>query len=300
MKPTLLVLAAGLGTRYGGLKQIDPVGPHNQTLVDYSIYGAMAAGFGRIVFVIRHHFEDAFRRIVSSKFERLVPTEYVYQELDACLGGFPLPPDRDKPWGTGHAILVSRDAIHGPFAVVNADDYYGADSLRAIAAFLQTDVAPDHYAMVGYTLKNTLSEHGTVARGIVECDEHLVLKRVVERKRIGMTQDGIQYLDPDGTAYPLTGEEIVSINLWGFHPSIFTHLEVQFAQFLQQRGRERDSELYIPSVVDSVVASGRALVEVRTTQDEWFGVTYRDDAPTAAGCIRRLTARNAYPQRLWR
>jgi len=299
MKPTLLVLAAGLGTRYGGLKQIDPVGPYGQTLIDYSIYGAMRAGFGRMVFVIRHYFEDAFRDVVSSKFERFVETDYVYQELDACLGDFVLPAGREKPWGTGHAILASREAVVGPFAVVNADDYYGVDSLAAISRFLTTGVAPDRYAMIGYILRNTLSEHGAVARGITECDEHMLLRRVVERKRIEKTDSGVRYLDADGTAHPLTGDEIVSINLWGFHPSIFTHLEAQFRQFLREHGHERDSELYIPAVVDTVVRNGQVRVEVRKTHDEWFGVTYRADAPAAAECVRRLTAQGAYPERLW-
>jgi hypothetical protein len=340
MKPTLLVLAAGLGTRYGGLKQIDPVGPHGQTLIDYSIYGAMAAGFGRVVFVIRHYFEDAFRKIVSSKFERSVETDYVYQELDTGLGNFPLPADREKPWGTGHAILVSRDAIQGPFAVVNADDYYGVDSLAAMAAFLKTDVTPDRYAMIGYILKNTLSEHGGVARGIVECEEQQTcrgrpargcrrrpafesrargprdtrarcprhergaghtafLRRVVERKGIERTPGGIRYLDDDGTAHGLSGEEVVSVNLWGFDPSLFAHLETHFRQFLQQRGREKGAELYIPSVVDALVTCGRVRVKVRRTHDEWFGVTYRADAPAARRCIQRLTDRGAYPEQLW-
>jgi dTDP-glucose pyrophosphorylase len=299
MQPTLLVLAAGLGTRYGGLKQIDPVGPYNQTLIDYSIYGAIAAGFGRVVFVIRHYFEDAFREIVTRKFDRFVETDYVYQELNTCLGDFALPADREKPWGTGHAILVSRDAVHGPFAVVNADDYYGVDSLKAIAAFLTRDVAPDHYAMIGYLLRNTMSEHGAVARGITECDEHMSLARIVERKRITKIGGCIQYLDAEGVAHPLTGDEIVSINLWGLHPSLFAHLETQFRQFLQQHGRDKGSELYIPSVVDALVASGQVHVEVRKTHDEWFGVTYRADAPAAARCVRRLTAQGAYPEKLW-
>jgi NDP-sugar pyrophosphorylase family protein len=299
VKPTLLVLAAGLGTRYGGLKQIDPVGPHGQTLIDYSIYGAMAAGFGRVVFVIRHYFEDAFRKIVSSKFERSVETGYIYQELDTGLGDFPLPADRERPWGTGHAILVSRDAIQGPFAVVNADDYYGVDSLTAMAAFLSTDVTPDCYAMIGYILKNTLSEHGGVARGITECDEHMFLRRVVERKGIERTPGGIRYRDDDGTAHGLSGEEIVSVNLWGFDPSLFGHLETHFRQFLRQRGREKGAELYIPSVVDSLVTGGRVKVKVHRTHDEWFGVTYRADAPAARRCIQRLTDRGAYPERLW-
>lgn len=299
MGPTLLVLAAGMGTRYGGLKQIDPVGPHGQTLIDYSIYGAIQAGFGRVVFVIRHYFEDAFREIVSSKFERFVETDYVYQELDAWLGDFTLPADREKPWGTGHAILVSRDTIAGPFAVVNADDYYGVDSLKAIAGFLATDVAPDRYAMIGYILRNTLSEHGSVARGITEYDERMFLKRIVERKRIEKADGAIRYLDADGIAHALTGDELVSINLWGFHPSLFTHLDAQFRLFLQQRGHEKDSELFIPSVVDAVVRSGQATVEVRKTHDEWFGVTYRADAPAATRCIQRLTAQGAYPEKLW-
>jgi NDP-sugar pyrophosphorylase family protein len=299
MKPALLVLAAGLGTRYGGLKQIDPVGPHGQTLIDYSIYGAIRAGFGKVVFVIRHYFEDAFKEIVSSKFDRFVETDYVYQELDACLGDFPLPADRERPWGTGHAILASRDAFDEPFAVVNADDYYGVDSLKAVASFLTSDVAPDRYAMIGYILRNTMSEYGSVARGITECDEGMFLKRIVERKRIEKANGGIRYLDADGMAHPLTGDEIVSTNLWGFHPSIFAHLAAQFRQFLQQRGHEKDSELYIPSVVDAVVAGGQAGVEVRKTRDEWFGVTYRADAPAARRCIQRLTAEGAYPERLW-
>jgi len=299
MKPTLLVLAAGMGTRYGGLKQIDPVGPHDQTLIDYSIYGAIQAGFGRVVFIIRHYFEEAFRRVVSSKFERFVETDYVYQELNSALDGFAPPAAREKPWGTGHAILVSRDAVHEPFAVVNADDYYGVDSLRAIAAFLTTDVAPERYAMIGYILRNTLSTHGSVARGITECDEHRFLKRIVERKRIEKADGNIRYLDADGTAHALTGDELVSINLWGFHPSLFRHAETQFREFLRQHGRDKDSELYIPSVVDAIVRSGQARVEVRKTHDEWFGVTYRADAPAARRCIQRLTAQGAYPEKLW-
>lgn len=300
MKPTLLVLAAGLGTRYGGLKQIDPVGPHDQTLIDYSLYDAMRAGFGRVVFIIRHHFEDAFRRMVSSKFDRLVQTEYAYQELDAALDGFALPPGREKPWGTGHAILVSRDAIRGPFAVVNADDYYGVHSLQTVAAFLRTEASPDLYAMVGFVLRNTMSEHGAVARGITECDEQRFLRRITERKGIERRPAGIQCPNTDGTVDAFTGEEIVSMNLWGFHPSIFDHLETQFKRFLRERGHEKNSELYIPSVVDTVVTSGQARVKVEKTDDTWFGVTYREDAPAVRRCIQGLTDRGVYPERLWK
>ncbi|MEN6576774.1 MAG: sugar phosphate nucleotidyltransferase [Phycisphaerales bacterium] len=299
MKPTLLVLAAGLGTRYGGLKQIDPVGPHGQTLIDYSIYDAIEAGFGRVVFVIRHCFEQAFKDVVSSKFDRFVQTDYVYQELETGLGDFATPADREKPWGTGHAVLISQDVIREPFAVVNADDYYGAGSLKTIAAFLSTDATPDRYAMIGYILSNTLSEYGAVARGITECDEHMFLRRVTERKGIQRTAAGIRYLDVDGTAHTLIGDEIVSMNLWGFHPSIFTHLAVEFRRFLQERGREKSSELYIPFVVDTLVTSGEARVSVHRTQDRWFGVTYRADAPAATRRIHELIAEGVYPERLW-
>ena len=239
MKPTLLVLAAGLGTRYGGLKQIDAIGPYGQTIIDYSIYDGLRAGFGKIVFVIRHYFEEAFKEKVSSKFEGFIEAAYAYQELDACLGDFPLPPEREKPWGTGHAILVARDTIREPFAVVNADDYYGRESLKKIVAFLTGAAGPNNYAMVGYTLKNTLSEYGSVARGVTECDEHLFLQRVVERKKVEKTATGARYLDANGTPRALTGDELVSMNLWGFQPSIFDFLELSSRGSLQNTARRR-------------------------------------------------------------
>jgi NDP-sugar pyrophosphorylase family protein len=299
MKPTLLVLAAGLGTRYGGLKQIDPVGPDGETIIDYSIHDAIRAGFGKIVVVIRHYFEDAFREKVSSKFDGFVETACTYQELDACLGDFPLPEDREKPWGTGHAILLSREAIDEPFAVINADDYYGVHSFQTIARFLTEEVSPDHYAMVGYILRNTLSEHGTVSRGVSQCDERMQLKRVVERKQIEKTPYGIRYLDSDGVSHPLTGDEIASMNLWGFHPSVFAHLESQFARFLRDHGRDKGAELFIPSVVDELVKAGTVKVSVLPTEDSWFGITYRADRPLAMHRIRTLIDQGVYPERLW-
>jgi UTP-glucose-1-phosphate uridylyltransferase len=301
MKPTLLVLAAGLGTRYGGLKQIDAVGPCDQTLIDYAIYDGIRAGFSRVVFVIRHCFEDAFRAKVSGKFDRFVETAYTYQELDTCLGDFDLAGDRQKPWGTGHAILVSREAISGPFAVINADDFYGAGSFEAIVRFLVIKSAGlAEHAMVGYTLRNTLSEYGAVARGVTKCDDHMFLKTIIECTEIRRTADGICGVDGDGKARSLTGSEIVSMNLWGFRPSVFDELQAQFERFLRAHGKVEDSEFYIPSAVDEMIAGGKASVRVLPTEDQWFGITYRQDRDVAARCIRGLTGEGVYPEKLWR
>lgn len=300
MKPAALVLAAGLGTRYGGLKQIDAVGPYGQTLIDYSAYDALRAGFDRIVFVIRHYFEDAFREQVSSKFDRFVETAYAYQETDSGIGGFVPPPEREKPWGTGHAILISRELIREPFAVMNADDYYGANALKAMFSFLMAGhPSPNDYAMVGYTLKNTLSEYGTVCRGVCECDGDMLLRRIAERRNVEKTATGARYVDSDGTAHALTGNEVVSMNLWGFQPSIFEHAEKAFEQFLADHGSSTSDELFIPSVVDELLQRGDATVKVLRTQDPWFGVTYRQDKSTATRCIRELTEQGLYPEKLW-
>jgi len=300
MKPTLLILAAGLGSRYGGLKQIDPIGPNGEIIIDYSIYDAIRAGFGKLVFVIQHHFEGPFRKKIGSKFDNVLETAYAYQELDACLDGFELPEGRDKPWGTGHAILVARDVIHGPFAVINADDYYGPNSFKMIASFLTTkDLGCDDYAMVGYTLRDTLSECGPVARGVCQCDEQMFLRRVAERKKVEKTAQGARYFDEDGTEHFLTGNEIVSMNLWGFQPSIFHHLQSHFRRFLKEHGNERGSELFIPTVVDKLVETGKATVKVLRTNDIWFGVTFRRDGAIAARCVRKLIKQHLYPENLW-
>lgn len=301
MKPTLLVLAAGLGTRYGGLKQIETVGPYGETIIDYSIYDALTAGFSKVVFVIMHYFEDAFREKVGSKFEGLVETAYAYQELDSCLDGFTPSKKRCKPWGTGHALLVAEEVISEPFAVINADDYYGADSLRLISEFVQAgDVSSSDYAMIGYSLGNTLSEYGTVARGVCECDERMFLKRVVERTKIEKTTDGARYIDADGVVRNLSDEKIVSMNLWGFQQSIFEHLRMQFERFLKDYGDRDDEEFFIPSVVDELIRGGRAKVKVLPTEDTWFGITYPQDKAIAMKCIRRLIDEGVYPERLWK
>jgi len=300
MEPTLVVLAAGLGTRYGGLKQIDAVGPNGETIIDYALYDAIRAGFGKVVFVIRHYFEDAFRERVSSKFDSVVKTEYAYQELDAHLGDFEASADRDKPWGTGHALLVARDVVDGPFAVINADDYYGPKSFGTILSFITAgDTSSDDYAMVGYTLRNTLSDYGTVSRGVCDCDEQMFLRQIVERKRIDKCADGARYTDADGAEHVLSGDEIVSMNLWGFQPSVFDHFQSSFDRFLREQGHRDSSELLIPSVTDDLIRSGKATVKVLRTNDSWFGVTYRQDNAVAVECIRKLIDRGVYPEKLW-
>ncbi len=301
-------MAAGLGTRYGGLKQIDPIGPNGEIIIDYAIYDAINAGFGKLVFVIRHYFESAFKEKMGNKFDNLdfgelsraVETAYAYQEVNACLGDFEPPKDRDKPWGTGHAILVAGDVIHEPFAVINADDYYGPNSFKTMARFLgKKDLSGNDYAMVGYTLRDTLSEYGHVSRGLCECDEQMFLRKIVERKKVESTATGARYFEDDGTERFLSGNEIVSRNLWGFQPSIFHHLKVHFQRFLKERGYEKNSELFIPTVVDELVGKEKATVKVLRTNDKCFGVTYRRDTAKAARCIRQLIDQGLYPENLW-
>ena len=308
-------MAAGLGTRYGGLKQIDPIGPNGEIIIDYAIYDAINAGFGKLVFVIRHYFESAFKEKIGSKLarrrpgfdnldfgelSRAVETAYAYQEVDACVDGFEPPKDRDKPWGTGHAILVAGDVIHEPFAVINADDYYGPNSFKTMARFLaKKDLSGNDYAMVGYTLRDTLSEYGHVSRGLCECDEQMFLRKIVERRKVENTATGARYFEDDGTERFLSGNEIVSRNLWGFQPSIFHHLKEHFRRFLKERGYEKNSELFIPTVVDELVGKEKATVKVLRTNDKCFGVTYRRDTAKAARCIRQLIDQGLYPENLW-
>lgn len=300
MKPTLLILAAGMGNRYGGLKQIDPVGPNGEIIIDYSIYDAIGAGFGKLVFVIRHYFEDAFKEKIGSKFDGVVETAYAFQELDAGLEGFTLPPDRKKPWGTAHAIGVGRDVIDEPFAVINADDYYGVDSFKMMADFLSgPEISPTDYAMVGFKLRNTLSEYGTVARGICHCDDNLFLRDIVERTKVQKRGNGACYFDEDGTEHALTGDEVVSMNLWGFHPSFFEHLKAGFGRFLREQGTEPKSEYFITIPVSDLVGSGQVKVKVLPTHDNWFGVTYRQDKEIAQRCILTLIEAGTYPNKLW-
>ena len=300
MKPTLLILTAGMGNRYGGLKQIDPIGPNGEILIDYSIYDAIRAGFGKLVFIIRHYFEDAFKETIGNKFDGLVETAYAYQELDAALEGFALPPERKKPWGTGHATLLGRDFIDGPFAVINADNYYGIDSFKMMADFLRgPDVSPTNYAMVGFRLRNTLSEYGSVARGVCYCDDNHCLSDIFERTGVEKHGNGARYFDKDGTEHLLRGDEVVSMNLWGFHQSVFGHISAKFKNFLKEHGNDPKAEMFIPTVIDDLVRKGKVKVKVLPTHETWFGVTYREDREIAERCIHKLIEKGMYPEKLW-
>jgi len=302
VKPSLVVLAAGIGSRYGGLKQIEPVGPNGETIIDYSVYDAVRAGFGKLVFVIRRDIDAAFREAFGGRFEERTPVEYVYQELDAGLpSGFAPPVGRKKPWGTAHAILLTRDVVHEPFAAINADDFYGAGSFQLLKEHLDTagDGEAASYAMVGFVLRNTLSEFGSVSRGVCGCDERSFLRKVVEITHIDKTGNGARYTDDSGQLKSLSGDEVVSMNMWGFTPSIFRHLEPRFGEFLRTQAANPKSELYLPTIVNALLAEGRAQVKVLRTRDAWFGVTYPEDRPQVMQGIRRLIAAGEYPERLW-
>ncbi len=298
MKPTLLVLAAGMGSRYGGLKQIDPVGPGGEAVLDYSVYDALRAGFGRVVFVIRRDIEDDFKRGIGNRFEQHIDVGYAFQELDMLPEGFGVPGDRTKPWGTAHAILVAREAVGTPFGVINADDFYGLDSYRALAQELAR-CSGDQYCMVGFRLDNTLSDHGSVARGICTVDADGMLQDVVELTGILKTPGGAEHRDDDGSAHSMSGSEIVSMNMWGFAPSIFAHLEREFAAFLRQAVSDVRREFFIPTVVNSLIDRGLVAARVLRTQSSWFGVTYREDKPVVVASIRELVDRGCYPDNLW-
>jgi UTP-glucose-1-phosphate uridylyltransferase len=292
-EPTLLVLAAGMGSRYGGLKQIDPIGANGETIIDYSIYDAMRAGFGNVVFVIRRDIEEPFKQVIGSRFEKKIAVEYVFQELDKLPAGFAPPANRTKPWGTGHAILMAEDVIRRPFAAINADDFYGATSFRVLAEHLKAGSAD--FAMVGFVLRNTLSEFGSVARGVCKTTSDGSLESVTEMTKIQRDGTAPQATSPDGKLLRLTGDETVSMNMWGFTPSLFDELRSRFAEFLSKHGNEEKSEFYIPSAVNEIVQAKRARVKLLRTTDSWFGVTYREDRPFVVEGIRRLITRGDYP-----
>ena len=299
MKPTLLILAAGMASRYGGMKQIEVFGPDNETIMDYSIYDAIRAGFGKIVFIIREEFAEKFKEIFEPKLKGRIKVDYVYQHLDAYLGGYNRPDDRTKPWGTAHAVLCAKEVINEPFAVINADDFYGRDSFEKAVDFLKRDCSEKHYAIVGYQLKQTLSEHGTVNRGVCGTDAEGHLQSVVERLNISY-KDGEVKCDDGLMPVHLDVNTIVSMNFWCFHPSIFSYSENLFQQFLSERGQEPKSEFFIPIVADQFMHEGGGKIEIIPTTAIWFGVTYKEDAPAVRKAINDLLAQAVYPSGLWR
>jgi hypothetical protein len=300
MKPTLVVMAAGMGSRYGGLKQIDPMGPSGETILDYSVFDALRAGFGKVVFIIRPDFEEAFRAGVGAKFADRITVDYAFQTLDRLPAGFSVPEGREKPWGTTHAILCARDVVREPFAVINADDFYGRTSFAVLHDYLSAlpnDSA--EYSMVGFTLKNTLSEHGTVTRGVCKTDAAGFLTEIEEMTKIGSGPTGVSNTKEDGTISPLTGLEPVSMNMWGFSPHLFEQLGALFEEFLTAHGSELKGECYIPLSVGELVRRKQASCKVLPTDSTWFGVTYREDKPVVQASIASLTSSGAYPPALW-
>lgn len=300
MSPTLVVLAAGMGSRYGGLKQIDPMGPSGETILDYSVYDAMRAGFGRVVFIIRPDFEQAFRSGVAARFADRVDVDFSFQTLDRLPAGFSVPEGREKPWGTTHAILCAREQITGNFAVINADDFYGRDSYAVLSRHLQVaDAASTDFAMVGFTLRNTLSDHGSVARGVCAANGEGFLTAIDEMTKIERDGRAARNTRDDGTVVRLTGDEPVSMNMWGFTPRLFDHLDRVFGEFLVRSGSELKSECFIPLTVGQLVNEGAATCRVLRTDSSWFGVTYREDKEVVQASIAGLISAGEYPSNLW-
>ena len=299
-KPTLLVMAAGLGSRYGSLKQMDPFGPSGETIIDYSVYDARRAGFGKVVFVVREAILEDFKQTILSRFADRIEVDYVLQEVDQVPDGVEVPAERVKPWGTGHAVLVAAPKVHEPFAVINADDYYGAQSFQLMADYLTNLTNDSHeYCLLGYRLENTLSEHGHVSRGVCQIDAEGYLQQVTERTKIYRTDGGGIVYEEDGTTAPLNAQETVSMNLMGFAPSAFAYFEEYFKDFIRERGRELKSEFYLPFVMNEVIQRQIAKAKVVTTPDRWFGVTYQADKAVAQQRFRELVQQGVYPERLW-
>jgi len=298
MKPTLLILAAGMASRYGGMKQIESFGPSGETIMDYSIYDAIRAGFGKIVFIIREEFADNFKAIFEPKLEGKVETDYVYQDLRSFTGSFVVPAERAKPWGTAHAVLCARDAVKEPFAVINADDFYGRDAFEKAHAFLVGACKPDTWSIIGYELLKTLSDNGTVNRGVCEVDGRGNLTGIAERLNISM-QGGEIVCEDNAQPRVISSASQVSMNFWCFHPAVFEYSQALFDEFLAKHGQEPKSEFFIPIVADRFIREGKGVIRVIPTSSLWFGVTYKEDAPEVKKSIDQLVASGEYPSALW-
>lgn len=290
-----------MGSRFGGLKQVQPVGPHGELIIEYSIFDALRAGFSRLVLVIRKDIEADFRATIGRRLEARVDVQYAYQELDLLPAGFKPPAGRAKPWGTGHAVLAARPAVRGPFAVINADDFYGAAGYAALARHFAAapQAARPACALVGYPLRQTLSEHGTVSRGLCSTDAAGRLQRITEITKIEKTARGARYADGHGVAHDLTGGEMVSMNFWGFTPAVLPQLEELFVDFLQRSGADPKAEFYLPTALSTLNERGLAEIALLRSEDAWFGITYREDLPSAQAAVRTLVAAGRYPAPLW-
>lgn len=300
-KQTLLVLAAGMGSRYGGLKQVDPMGPSGETLLDYSVFDAVQAGFDRVVFIIRRDIEEEFREKVGARYKGNVPVDYAFQQLDFLPNGFSVPADRKKPWGTAHAVWCAREAVAEPFAAINADDFYGRETYEVIGRFLKT-AQPEgaNFAMAGYRLDHTLSEHGSVARGVCQVDSNGRLMTISECTGIERADSEIVQKEADGSVRKFRGDEPVSMNFWGLTPAIFPLVEEQLVAFLSTSSSDPKAESYIPEAIGALIARDQATLDVLPTDADWFGVTYREDKPQVMQALKKLHSEGAYPTPLWK
>lgn len=299
MQPTLLILAAGMASRYGSLKQIQKFGPSGETIIDYSIYDAIRAGFGKIVFIIRENFAEEFREIFEPKLKGRVETAYVFQDINAFVNGHEVPADRTKPWGTAHAVMCAKDAINEPFAVINADDFYGRDAFEKMATFLKNECNDKTYSLVGYELGKTVSEHGSVSRGVCAVDSSSNLTGINERTKISL-ENGKIVADEGDTKLELAPETPVSMNFFGFAPSVFGISEKLFDQFLAQNASNPKAEFFIPLVADQFISKGMGEIKVLPTSAQWFGVTYKEDAPGVQASLSALVNNGEYPDNLWK
>ena len=298
MEPTLLILAAGMASRYGSMKQIQAFGPSGETIMDYSIYDAMRAGYKKVVFIIREQFADDFKAIFEPKLKGKIKTDYVYQELSSYMNGTPVPSDRAKPWGTAHAVLCAQEKIKEPFAVINADDFYGRDAFEKSYRFLTSEAAPNLYSIIGYDLAKTLSEHGTVSRGVCEVDKDGYLVSIAERTKIYREAKKIVYEEAD-VKHEVRSDAKVSMNFWCFHQSVFPLIQNWFIEFIKNNTNNPKAEFFIPIIGDLFVKSGNGKIKVIPTGAQWFGVTYKEDAPIVKESLMKLIEMGEYPEKLW-
>jgi len=299
MQPTLLILAAGMASRYGSMKQIQGFGPSGETIMEYSIYDAIRAGFKKVVFIIREEFANDFKSIFDPKLNGKIETGYVFQDLRSFAGNRQIPSERSKPWGTAHAVLCAKDAVHEPFAVINADDFYGTDGFKKAADFLKNECKPDVYAIIGYQLANTLSEHGTVSRGVCQVDANNNLVGIKERLKISRQNGVMVDEEAEDKKVEIPEDAKASMNFWCFHPSVFDFIQEGFKKFLDENINNPKSEYLIPFTADQWVKAGKGVIKVIPTTAKWFGVTYKEDAPAVKGDLEHLVHQGEYPPKLW-